>query len=137
MRKRWVLRRLPSRPTIRAPCAEVDLGLLAGPAFQAAEWQFARRLQPTDEAPDAVVAAGEVVLGDQILVDALGAEARDRTWPGSHRARARSRSCDRGGSIAGTGGGDRIRLRAVEPGAHWLVLTRHRRDRAGGRNGWF
>ena len=76
MRKTWVLRRLPSGPTIRAPCAEVDLGLVAGPALEAAEWELARRRQLADEATDAVVAAREVVLGDQILVDALGAEAQ-------------------------------------------------------------
>ena len=44
-------------------CAEVDLGLVAGPALEAAEGKLARRLQATDEATDAVVAAGEVVFG--------------------------------------------------------------------------
>ena len=77
----------------RGACAEVDLGLVTGPAFEATEREFARRRQPADEAPDAVVAAGEVVLGDQVLVDALGAQAQialglDDVPPGLALARA-------------------------------------------------
>ena len=57
-------------------CAEVDLSLLTGAAFQAAEWQFGRRRQLADEAPDAVVGAGEAVFDDQVLVDALALSPR-------------------------------------------------------------
>ena len=56
-------------------CAEVDLSLLTRPAFHAAKWQFGRRRQLSDEAPDAVVGTGETVLDDQVLVDALGAQS--------------------------------------------------------------
>ena len=41
----------------RGTCAEVDLGLITGLAFEAAEGELARRLQAADEATDAVVAA--------------------------------------------------------------------------------
>jgi hypothetical protein len=49
-------------------------GHLDGGDIQAAEGQFLRCLQAADEAAHAVVAAGEVVLGEQVLIDALGAE---------------------------------------------------------------
>jgi hypothetical protein len=54
--------------------AEVDLGLFTRPAFEAAKGELACRRQPADEAPDAVVGPGEAVLGDQVLVNALGAQ---------------------------------------------------------------
>src|SRR5487761_2115417 len=54
--------------------AEVDLGLLARPALHASKRQVVRLLEPMDEPADAVVAAGESVVGVQILVDPLCAE---------------------------------------------------------------
>ena len=77
----------------RGACAEVDLGLVTGPALEAAERQLAGRLQAADEATDAVVAAGEAVLVTQVLVDALGAQTRialglDQIAPGLALARA-------------------------------------------------
>ena len=57
----------------RCSGAEVDLGLVARLALDAAEGQFVRLLEAADEAADAVVAAGEAVVGDQVLVDPLGA----------------------------------------------------------------
>ena len=56
-------------------CAEIDLSLVTRPAFEAAEWELARRHQLADETPNAVIIPGEVVLGDQILVDALCAQS--------------------------------------------------------------
>jgi hypothetical protein len=55
------------------PCAKVDLRFITSPTFEAAEWEFTCRHQLPDEAPDVVVVPREVVLGDQILVDALRA----------------------------------------------------------------
>lgn len=60
----------------RGAGAEIDLGLLAGAAFETAEGEFLGRLQAVHEAADAVVAAGEAVLGHQVLVDALGTETQ-------------------------------------------------------------
>ena len=51
--------------------AEVDLGLVAGVALDASEGQFVRFLEAVDEPADAVVGAGEAVVGDQVLVDPL------------------------------------------------------------------
>jgi hypothetical protein len=61
-------------PNDPCACAEVDLRLVTGTAFEAAERQLACRHQSADESPDAVIVPGEIVLGDQILVDALCAE---------------------------------------------------------------
>jgi hypothetical protein len=68
-------------------CAEVDLRFITRPTFEAPEWELTHRRHSADEAPDAVVVPGEVVLGDQILVDALRAEpeialGRDQITPG-------------------------------------------------------
>src|SRR5450755_2238036 len=60
----------------RCAGAEVDLGLIAWPALEAAEREFAHRLQAMDETTDAVVAAREVVFRRKILVDALSAQAQ-------------------------------------------------------------
>ena len=96
--------------------AEVDLCLVAGPAFKTAEREFGRRHQSANEAPDAVVVAVEVVLGDQILIDALCAETaitlgRDDIAP-------------------------RLAVTAPTAAAH-TVRRLLRCRRAGGRNGWF
>ena len=111
-------------------CAEVDLSLLTRPAFEAAKWQFARRRQLADEAPDAVVGTGEAVLGDQVLVDALGAEPEVALGLRSHRARARTRSCDRGGGRFSPGPKGPVTDRCLSPAqkqpsrrAQWLVLA--------------
>lgn len=47
----------------------VDLGLLAGPELQPVELLRLALYQPAGEALDAVVAAGEAELVDQVLVD--------------------------------------------------------------------
>jgi hypothetical protein len=55
--------------------AEVDLSPFTRFAFEAAKWQFGGRRQLADEAPDAVVSPGKAMVDDQVLIDALGAEA--------------------------------------------------------------
>ena len=60
----------------RCAGAEVDLGLIAGPALESAERELARRLQAMDETTDAVVAAREVVFCGEVLVDALGTQSQ-------------------------------------------------------------
>ena len=55
--------------------AEIDLGFFAGSALQAAEGQLLLGGQSADEAADAVVLAGEAVVADQVLEDALGGQA--------------------------------------------------------------
>src|SRR5512135_3252792 len=58
----------------RGAGAEVDLGLVAGVALDATEGPVVRPLEPVDEPADAVVGAGEAVVGDQVLVDPLCGE---------------------------------------------------------------
>ena len=111
----------------RGTGAEVDLGLVAWLALEASEGQFAGRLQAADEATDGVVAPGEAVLGDQVLVDPLGGEA-GRTWTGSDSRH----------------GSQSLRATAMVPDAGWNRARRRdqfdtvpRWFRAGGRIGWF
>jgi hypothetical protein len=59
----------------RCADAEIDLSFRAGLALQSAEWQRQALPQPTHETANAEVATGEVVLADQVLEDALGAQA--------------------------------------------------------------
>ena len=130
----------------RGARAEVDLGLVAGPALEAAEGKLARRLQAADEAADAVVAAGEAVFGGQILVDALGAEAQvalglDHLSPGLALAGATVVALLNTvrGRTEGPDTGVWRRLEDVaEPGG---ALAGFGADsscrRAGGRIGWF
>src|SRR5262245_19430033 len=59
----------------RRPFAEIDLGFLAGAAFEAAERQLLLRGQAADKAAHAVILAAEAVLDDQVLIDALGGQA--------------------------------------------------------------
>jgi hypothetical protein len=53
---------------------EVDLNLFTKPTFEAAKGKLARWHQPADKAPGGVIGAGEAVLSEQVLVDALGAQ---------------------------------------------------------------
>src|ERR1700733_976231 len=59
----------------RRAAAKIDLGFFARFALHSAEREFKLRRQTTDEAKHAVIAAGEAVLGDEILMDAFGVQA--------------------------------------------------------------
>jgi hypothetical protein len=54
--------------------AEVDLGLVAGVALDAAEGELVHLLEAVDEPADGVVAAGVAVFGDEVLVDPLSGQ---------------------------------------------------------------
>jgi hypothetical protein len=61
--------------------AEVDLGLVAGVAFDATEGQVLDPLEPADEPADAVVGADEAVVGDQVPIDPLRGEPEAALGP--------------------------------------------------------
>ena len=129
----------------RGTGAEVDLGLVTGLTLEAAEGKLSSRLQAADEATDAVVAAREAVFGDEILVDALGAEAQialglDHVSPGLALAVATVWLAQRVWAEPKRGArccGSALPRGCRSRGAHWLVLTLTQESRAGGRIGWF
>ena len=131
MRKTWVLRRLPSGPTIGAPVPKSTWASSPGPHSRRRNGKLARRLQATDEAADAVVAAREAVFGGQILVDALGAEAQvalglDHLPPGLALALATVALVNSApGANWGAGhlGSAPVSRDHRSRWAHWLVLT--------------
>jgi hypothetical protein len=102
--------------------AEVNLGLFSGGAFESAEGQFQGLFQLADEAAHAVVTAGEAVLGDQVLMDALRRQAEFQLGLDDRTPRF---------TVAGS------------TGRHWLLCRRRLRNArqcvigAEGRNGWF
>jgi hypothetical protein len=101
--------------------AEVDLRFLAGAVFQSAEGELLLGSELADEAADAVVAAGEAELGDQVLVDALGGQSEvDLDLDGLLERLATTEPAD---PRACSDSGLAIRFGAVR--------------RAGGRNGCF
>jgi hypothetical protein len=93
--------------------AEVDLGLVAGVALDAAEGEVVHLLEASDEATHAVVAACEAVVGDQVLIDPLCGESEaalgsDQVPPGlttadSTAAAGLGSGCRTGGHIDGLG----------------------------------
>jgi hypothetical protein len=108
--------------------AEVDLGLVAGVALDASEGELARVLEPADEAADAVVGAGEAVVGDQVLVDPLRSEAEVALGPDQLPPRLTATG-------ATTASGLRIGPRSGgRDSESWGVLVSLR---AWGRLGWF
>ena len=127
----------------RGAGAEVDLGLVAGVALDAAEGQVVRPLEPADEPADAVVAADEAVVGDQVLVDPLGGEPEVALGPDQSRhgsqplARPLPRGCGTVPEPVGAMAGSARRRRPRSRWAHWLVLAVVGAVRAGGRIGWF
>jgi hypothetical protein len=72
---------LPIRGHDWCAAPKIDLGFLASTAFETTEREFVPHFETIDESPHAVVTAGEVVLGDQILMDALGAQAQIELGP--------------------------------------------------------
>ena len=63
---------------------EVDLYLLAGQALHAPKWRITVGVQSPHEAFDRFVAAGEPVLGCEVLINPLGRESRlpsGLDWP--------------------------------------------------------
>ncbi len=128
----------------RGAGAEVDLGLVAGVALDAAEGQVVRLFEPADEPADAVVGAGEAVVGDQVLVDPLCGEPEvalgpDHVPPGLTAAGPAAAPGLRIGCRAGRRDGEF--RRALVPlraggriGWFWRAVGRRR---AGGRIGWF
>ena len=58
--------------------AEIDLGFLAWLAFEAAHRKPCVSAQAMDKPSDAEVAASEVVLCDQILIDPLGRQTKQQ-----------------------------------------------------------
>jgi hypothetical protein len=118
-RKTWVRRRLPSGRA-RGASAEIDLGLFARAALQAAEGQLRRLLELTQEAAHAVVAGAEAVLGRQVLVDALRRQAQVELGLDGVTPR-----------LAVTGPADGLAFGSWRRGRAVAL------GRAGGRNGWF
>src|SRR4051795_6782488 len=65
----------------RGSPAEIDLGLFSRLALKATEGQCLRLLESADEPTDAVVATHEAVVGNQVLVDPLCAQAKVALGP--------------------------------------------------------
>ena len=129
----------------RGSGAEIDLGLVARLALDATEGQLLRLLESADEPADAVVATHEAVVGDQVLVDPLCAEAEVALGPDQLPPRltatgpTAAMSCGSGvePGVASVNLGSAVVLLRAEGalagfarrrplpsrGAHWLVLA--------------
>jgi hypothetical protein len=69
----------PARFRDPRPQAEVDLHLSPGLALHPAEWQLVDDAESPDVTLDRLVASGEPVLADQILIDPLGRQPSVQT----------------------------------------------------------